>query len=112
MNLSTQEAIALATQVLEDNKAQEVVCLSTPWASFTDAMIVCHGSSTRHNKTLTNKLRDAFKPTMEKGPYVEGEDGAEWILVDCENIMIHVMQKSARDFYRLEALWSSHHTSA
>ncbi len=109
MSFSTKEAIDLALKVLDDHKAQNVVCISTKgWSSLTDAMIICHGTSTRHNKTLANKVHEAFKPNMTSGPYVEGEEDAEWVLVDCEAIMVHIMLEKTRDFYRLEALWSAH----
>ncbi len=94
------------TQVLEDMKALQITSLYvTPLTSVADWMIICTGTSSRHVKAIADKLVEVMKHQGYQPLGVEGEQEAEWVLVDLNTVIVHIMQSQTREFYALERLW-------
>ena len=92
---------------LENGKAQDIAVLNvSSLTSITDFMIIATGTSSRHVKSLVRYLiEDKSKFGVPLG--VEGLQSGEWVLVDFGEIVIHIMLKTAREFYNLESLWNA-----
>lgn len=104
--MTTDELRALANKALEDLKAEDIVELDvTNKTSFTDYIIVATGTSNRHVKSIANNVVTDSKHAGLPPLGVEGEQEAEWILIDLGDVIVHVMQKHVRDFYDIESLW-------
>ena len=71
-----------------------------------DWLVVASGTSSRHVKSLANNVLMKAKEQGVRPLGVEGERGGEWVLVDFGDVVVHVMQPAARNFYDLERLWS------
>lgn len=97
----------VAIEAVEDLKGLDIVVIDvSKSSSFTDNMILATGTSNRHVKSIADNVRVVAK---EKGFEVygtEGEEQAEWVLVDLGDVVVHVMLRTVRDFYNLEKLWS------
>ncbi len=92
---------------LEEIKAQEIKVLPiAEKSSIADFMIICSGTSTRHVKSIATLLVKALKENSLPPMGVEGEDAAEWVLVDSGDVIVHVMLPQTRDYYQLEKLWA------
>jgi ribosome-associated protein len=104
--MNTDQLQKLAIEALEDLKALDLVSFDVrDLTTIADVMIICTGRSARHVKSLAENV---IKKAKESGlSYIrsEGEKEGEWVIVDLADIVIHVMQASARDFYNLEDLW-------
>lgn len=70
-------------------------------------MVIASAESTRQTKALANHVREAVKVAGGEVYGVEGEQTGEWMLVDLGEIVVHVMQPAAREYYDLEGLWAS-----
>ncbi|MGI9315474.1 MAG: ribosome silencing factor [Luminiphilus sp.] len=99
--------LSLAQTALEDLKALEPVVLDVrELSSVMDWLVVASGTSSRHVKSLANNVLMKAKEQGARPLGVEGERGGEWVLVDFGDVVVHVMQPAARNFYDLERLWS------
>jgi ribosome-associated protein len=97
----------LVVAVLDDNKAQEIVKLDVrELTNVTDYMIVASGTSNRHVRALIEHVTEKAREAGRRPIGVEGEDGGEWVLLDLDDTLVHVMLPKVRDFYNLEKLWS------
>lgn len=91
---------------LEDIKAQDIRVFNTEHLSpLFERVIVATGSSNRQTKALATSVRDKVREAGFAKPRMEGEDNAEWIIVDCGQAVAHVMQPAIRQYYKLEEIW-------
>lgn len=92
---------------LEDVKGRDILTLHvTNFTSITDYMVLVSGTSSRHVKALVEEVTEAAKKFGVLPLGVEGRESYEWVLLDVGDVLVHVMQKEAREFYDLERLWS------
>lgn len=75
-------------------------------ASYTDFLVICHGTSERHARTIAEHVMDELRPTATRALGREGFDSGEWLLVDFGDAVLHVFHGESRDHYGLESLWS------
>jgi ribosome-associated protein len=91
---------------LEDVKAQDIQVFDTEHLSaLFERVIVASGTSNRQTKGLAASVRDAVREAGFEKPRVEGEANGEWIIVDCGQAVVHIMQPNFRQYYNLEELW-------
>lgn len=91
---------------LEDVKAQDIQVFDTEHLSaLFERVIVASGTSNRQTKALAASVRDAVRDAGFEKPRLEGEGNGEWIIVDCGQAVVHVMQPTFRQYYHLEELW-------
>lgn len=101
-----EQVVKHAVAALEDMKAQDVRVLDVQGlTAITDYMIVATGRSDRHVKALAQSVVSKAKEIGHRPRGVEGEQEAEWVLVDLMDVVVHVMQSRARAQYQLEKLW-------
>ncbi len=92
---------------LEDLKGQDLLALDvSQFTSITDFMVLVSGTSNRHVKALVDAVLEKAKSAGHPPLGVEGREAHEWVLVDLGDVVVHIMQKEAREFYELERLWS------
>lgn len=91
---------------LEGVKAQDIVVFDTEHLSaLFERVIVASGTSNRQTKALAASVVDAVRDAGFNKPRVEGEGNGEWIIIDCGQAVVHVMQPNIRLYYHLEELW-------
>lgn len=103
-------ATALRDQIvtaLEDLKGQNIQALDVSrLTSITDFMVLVSARSNRHVKAMVDDVLEAAKAYGQPAIGVEGRENYEWVLLDLGDVVVHVMQQQAREFYDLERLWS------
>ena len=102
----TQKLQRAIVDGLEDVKAQDIRVFDTEHLSpLFERVIVASGTSNRQTKALAASVRDAVREAGFPKPRIEGEANGEWIIVDCAQAVVHIMQPSIRTYYHLEELW-------
>ena len=92
---------------LEAMKAVNIkTLLVSQHTNLMDYMLICDANSKRHAQAIADRLREEVKRHRFELIGIEGADAAEWILVDLNYVVVHIMLPEVRSFYRLEDLWS------
>ena len=105
--MNSEQLVRLVVDALDDIKAQDIVQLDVrDMTTVTDYMIVASGTSNRHVQALVDNVAEKAKAAGHRPIGVEGEEGGEWVLLDLQDTLVHVMLPKVREFYNLEKLWS------
>ncbi len=98
----------IAVTALEDIKARDIKVLDVrKLTSLCDSLVIASADSNRQVNALAHHVRDKLKEAGANVVGMEGEETGEWVLVDCGDIVVHVMQPAVRAYYNLEELWES-----
>jgi ribosome-associated protein len=91
---------------LDEMKAVNVRVLDVhKLTDIADTMIIASGNSDRHVRSIADRIIEHAKKAGFRPMGVEGERDGEWVLVDLQDIIVHIMLPRVREFYRLESLW-------
>ena len=105
--MNSEELCELVVAALDEIKAQDIVRLNVrDMTTVTDWMVVASGTSSRHVQALVDNVIEKAKAAGVRPTGVEGESGGEWVLLDLQDALVHVMLPKVREFYNLEKLWS------
>ena len=105
--LTTEEKTQAVVAALEDIKAAKITLIDTSnLSSLFDRMVIASAASKRQTRALADNVVAKLKERGEEALGCEGEDSGEWILVDLNEVLVHIMQPAVRDYYNLEELWS------
>ena len=97
---------AVVINALDDMKALEIKVLDVRGLTdVADTMIIASGTSDRHVRSVAQKLVEKTKAAGFRPHGVEGEQDADWVLIDLNEMIVHVMLPRVREFYGLEKLW-------
>jgi ribosome-associated protein len=94
---------------IQNKRGRRIVSLdiSNIENSISDYFIICHGTSNTHVDAIVDSVIDTVKKDMQEKPYSkEGLDNLTWVLLDYENVVVHIFQEEYRNFYNLEDLWA------
>lgn len=96
----------LIVDALDDVKGQDIAVYNTAHlTAMFDRVVVASGTSNRQTRALAAAVRDAVKDAGGDIVSIEGEETGEWVLVDCGDAVVHIMQPAIRAYYRLEEIW-------
>ena len=96
----------IIVDALEDVKAQDIQVFNTETlTSLFDRVIVASGSSNRQTRALAASVRDKVREAGGTVKNPEGAESGEWVLVDCGDAVVHLMQPAIRAYYKLEDIW-------
>ncbi len=100
----TLKTVLLTT--LADMKALEVKFLDVRGLTdIADFMVIASGTSDRHVRSVAQRVVEKAKEAGYRPHGVEGQQDADWVLIDLNEVIVHVMLPRVREFYGLEKLW-------
>ena len=106
--MKSERLARLIRETLEDIKVLDIVTIDVRGkTSITDFIVIATGTSSRHVRASVEQVIERVKERKVQVLGVEGKDSGEWVLVDCVDVVAHVMQSEVRRFYDLESLWQT-----
>lgn len=100
--------LQLVRDILADSKAEDIVAIDIAGKSaLGDHMVVASGRSNRHVASICDRLVTELKDAGFGNPRVEGLSTGDWVLIDANDIIIHVFRPEIREFYNLEKMWQT-----
>jgi len=75
-------------------------------SAFTDYFLICSGASDRQVQAIATSIREKMKKNGMLPLGVEGESHGQWILMDYDDVVVHIFYEPVREFYDIERLWS------
>lgn len=97
---------AVVIAALDDMKALEIKVLDVRGLTdIADTMVIASGTSDRHVRSVAQKLVEKTKAAGFRPHGVEGQQDSDWVLIDLNEMIVHVMLPRVREFYGLEKLW-------
>ncbi len=97
---------AVVVGALDDMKALEIKVLDVRGLTdVADTMVIASGTSDRHVRSVAQKVVEKTKAAGFRPHGVEGQQDSDWVLIDLNEMIVHVMLPRVREFYGLEKLW-------
>jgi ribosome-associated protein len=98
--------VKLVAAALDDMKAVNVKIIDVRKATdVADCMVIASGTSDRHVRSIADRVVERTRAGGFRPMGLEGERDGEWVLVDLNDVIVHVMLPRVREFYGLESLW-------
>ena len=99
--------LQIITDTLDDMKAEDVLVIDLEGkTSIASYMVVASGTSNRHVASISQKREENLKAVGYRST-VEGEQKADWVLIDAFDVIVHIFRPEVREFYNLEKMWTS-----
>ena len=104
---SGYELAQICAQAALNTKAEELVILDVRGlTTFTDYFLIMNGTSTRHVQALAESIEARLRSKRVKTSNAEGLREGMWVLLDFDDVVVHIFYHEQRKFYDLEGLWS------
>jgi ribosome-associated protein len=106
-NFDARERALLCVNAALEKKAKNLTILNVKELSaFTDYFLICSGASDRQVQAIASSIREKMKKDGVLPLGVEGESHGQWVLMDYDDVVVHVFYEPVREFYDIERLWS------
>jgi len=104
--MKTNELVEACGRLADDKKAVDVVIMDlNGLTDIADYFVIASGTGERHVRTIADGIREGIKQEGILPFAVEGYDEGRWIIIDYQNVIVHVFLESLRELYDLESLW-------
>ncbi len=105
--MNSEELAKKIVRILDSKKGMEIVGIDIhDLTTIGDYFILVTGTSSPHVKALAEEVEDTLAKEGLEPRRVEGAQSATWILIDYQDVILHVFTKETREFYNMERLWS------
>ena len=96
----------VCARIASDGKGEDIVVLDVrKISSFTDYFVILSGRSTRHVQALAESMENELRSKRISTSRAEGLKEGKWVLLDFDDVVVHIFYHEQRDFYDLEGLW-------
>ena len=105
--MNSEELAKKIVRILDSKKGMEIVGIDIhDLTTIGDYFILVTGTSSPHVKALAEEVEDTLAREGLEPRRIEGAQSAAWILIDYQDVILHIFTKETRDFYDMERLWS------
>lgn len=104
---ASDEILEIVTTSLDDGKAEDIVIMDLQGkTSIANQMVIASGTSQRHVAALADQVKMKLKAAGYKS-VSEGEEKADWVLIDAFDVIVHIFKPEVREFYNIEKMWAA-----
>jgi ribosome-associated protein len=104
--LNSLEAAKLCAEAADNKKAFDILILDLRSLTYiTDYFVICSASNTTQVGAISDGIGEVLAKAGIRPSHVEGEAGANWVLMDYSDIVVHIFDEQTRSYYSLEKLW-------
>jgi len=104
--MTSREKVNVVVKEAEDMKGESVTVLDIKnLSAMADYFVIITGLSRRHVRNLATRIESVVRKKKCKIHHVEGYSEAHWVLIDLNNVVVHVFDDATREYYELERLW-------
>ena len=105
--IHSEELVKTIIELVQSKKAENIVTMDLRELSdVADFFIICTGTSSVQIKAIADEVREKMKHADNPAWHVEGYEAQKWILLDFVDVILHVFNPEARNFYSLERIWA------
>ncbi|TMW73883.1 ribosome silencing factor [Alteribacter natronophilus] len=105
--MKSKELLDLAVTAADDKRAENIIALDMEGISLmADYFVICHGNSPKQVEAIAHEIKSKAQESGADVKRMEGTDEARWILIDLNDVIVHVFHKDDRTYYNLEKLWA------
>lgn len=98
----------LVVKTLDDNKAEEILTIDLAGkSSIADFLVIANGRSNRQVTALADYVVKAVDEAKLGPSRIEGKSGGDWVLIDLNDVIVHLFRPEVREFYKLEKMWEA-----
>ncbi len=109
LDLESRNLLQAIVKGIEEKKGKNTIVLelSELEHAIADYYVICEGDSTTQTYALYGSVEHEVRKALDERPYrSEGQQNAEWIILDYVSVVVHILLPEAREFYRLESVWA------
>lgn len=104
--MNCTEKANLVAKAMDDKKAKDIVVLDvSEHTSIAEKFVLCSCTSSTQVKAVANEVEAVLQEADDRVHHIEGYAGGNWILLDCGDVVAHVMTEESREFYDIERLY-------
>lgn len=107
--VTSEELVKAVIEGIQERKGKNITVLDMRSIEnmISEYFVICEGDSNIHVDAVSDSIEDFVRKDVGEKPFhIEGQQNAEWILLDYMNVVVHVFQKPIRSYYSLEELWA------
>lgn len=105
--MDKNQLLETIVKAADDKRAEDIVALDMAGVSLlADYFVIMNGNSERQVQAIVEGIEDTVMAAGGNQPRIEGQKGSRWLLMDFNDIVVHVFVPEEREFYNLEKLWS------
>jgi len=106
--LAAEDLLKNVTTCLDDNKAEDIISIDLAGKSgIADYIVIANGRSQRQVAALADYVIKSLKQAGHKDIVVEGLAQADWVLIDANDVVVHIFRPEVRSFYNLDKMWGA-----
>lgn len=104
--VTSDELLSRILSSLDDDKAEDIITIDLRGRSaMADHMVIASGRNSRQVASIAEHLLDRLKQDVGRSARIEGKDTGDWVLIDTDDVIVHVFRPEVREFYQLEKMW-------
>lgn len=103
---TSEQLLTRILSSLDDDKAEDIVTIDLRGRSaMADHMVIASGRNARQVASIAEHLIDRLKQDTGRIARIEGKETGDWVLIDTDDVIVHVFRPEVREFYQLEKMW-------